>query len=80
MNIRFTPETYDRLLGIANENSISIPALVNILLTRWLDNESDRMMFYSPMWHQCTKREGVWLDTPTEATFADVIQEYKDTH
>lgn len=78
MNISFSRPTYERLLSIAVKNDISIAALTNILLTRLLDNDSDNMMFYTRNWHQFSQNEGVWCDDPAQATFEQIITEYKN--
>lgn len=76
MKIHFETNTYKRLLELANENNVSIPALANILLTTLLQTDSKNMMFYETNWHQVNRKEGCYLNDPTQAKISDIVKQF----
>lgn len=68
MKLNLNPDTYEKLLTIANENNISIPALISILLDKTVGPNVDHLQYY----REVGANKMLW---PVQETFTDIINE-----
>lgn len=79
MNVHIKPKAYGNLLNVANENNISVPALIALIVETVMDTDSDNLMFYTEEVHQFSKTDICKELSPTVQSFKSLIDNKRNS-